>query len=59
VPVERRRGEAGLAGDLAQAEAVEAAALTGQPLLMLLGVALAGVVLLLARRWPPRRLRNR
>jgi hypothetical protein len=35
------------------------AALTGQPLLMLLGVALAGAVLLLARRWPPRRLRDR
>ncbi|WP_433606101.1 hypothetical protein ACQP2P_29155 [Dactylosporangium sp. CA-139114] len=35
------------------------AALTGHPVLLLLGVALAGAVLLVARRWPLRRLRDR
>jgi hypothetical protein len=35
------------------------AALTGQPVLMLVGVAAAATVLLIARRWPPRRLRDR
>jgi hypothetical protein len=35
------------------------AALTGQPVLMLVGVVLAAAVLLIARRWPPRRLRDR
>ncbi|MGI5241742.1 hypothetical protein [Dactylosporangium sp. CA-139066] len=35
------------------------AALTGQPVLMLLGVVAAATVLLMARHWPPRRLRDR
>ncbi|GAA4260590.1 hypothetical protein [Dactylosporangium darangshiense] len=35
------------------------AALTGQPVLMVLGVVSAAAVLIIARRWPPRRLRDR